>query len=109
MMMMLIIIIMVLEGVNRDFCNLLTALVTVSNSNTQMARVQLCASHVLHIEHLSRVTCHVPRDMTEGTARLLNFTERKSILFFSFILLAETIKLLLLDDRVNDNICQEST
>ena len=44
---------------NLRFFNLLTALQTVSNMYDQVARVQSCANHVQHMEHLSRATCRV--------------------------------------------------
>ena len=42
------------------FYNLLAAPQTVSNTYAQVAKVQLCANHVQHIERLSRTTCRVP-------------------------------------------------
>ena len=60
-MMMLMMMMIALKGSIRDlFCNLLIVPRTVSNTYTQMARAQSCASHVLHIEHLSRATCRLP-------------------------------------------------
>ena len=56
----IIIMIIALKGANRDFCNLLTAPSTVSNTYAQVARALLCANHVRHIERLSRATCSVP-------------------------------------------------
>ena len=57
-----------LKGASRDFCHLLTARRTVSNTYPPVARVQLCANHVQHIERLSRATCRVPRG-TKGQLR----------------------------------------
>ena len=47
------------RGNSRFFCNLLTALQTVSNTYAEVARAQLCANYVQHIERLSRATCRV--------------------------------------------------
>ena len=61
----IIIIIITFKGAIRDYFYNLTALRIVSNTYAQVARAQLCANHVQHIEHLSRatccVTCHVVR------------------------------------------------
>ena len=48
------------KGAISDCYNLLTALRTVSNMYTQVARTQSCANHMQHIERLSRATCSVP-------------------------------------------------
>ena len=45
---------------SRFFYNLLTAPWTVSNRYALMARVQLRANHMQHIQRLSRATCRVP-------------------------------------------------
>ena len=58
-------IIITSKGAIRDFCNLLTASRTISNTHARVARVQRCANHVQHIERLSRATCRVPC-ATEG-------------------------------------------
>ena len=44
---------------SRFFYNLLTAPRTVSNMQALVAWAWSCASHVQHIERLSRATCHV--------------------------------------------------
>ena len=38
---------------------------TVSNTYAQVAKAQLCANHVQHIERFSHTACHVPHD-TKG-------------------------------------------
>ena len=63
------------------FYNLLTALRTVSNTYAQVARAQLCANHVQHIERLSRASVMLRASWFEGTAELLSLTELKSHLF----------------------------
>ena len=60
-----IIIIIALKDAIRDFHNLLTAPLAVSNTYAEVARAQPCANHVQYIEHLLRATCSVPRD-TKG-------------------------------------------
>ena len=54
---------------------------TVSNTHAQAARVQLCASHVQHIERLSRASVMLLATWCKGTAQLLSLTEFKSHLF----------------------------
>ena len=56
----IIIIIIALKGANQD-CYILTAPRTVSDMYVQVAKAQLCANHVQHIERLSRASCRVPR------------------------------------------------
>ena len=68
-MIIIMIIIIALKGAIRDFSNLLTVLLTVSNTYAQVARVQLCTNHVQHIQLSSRTTCSVPR----GTKGQLNY------------------------------------
>ena len=64
-MIIIIIIIIALNGAIRDFCNLLTAPRDVSNTYAQVARAQLSANHMQHIERLSRATCCLPRGKKE--------------------------------------------
>ena len=52
----IIIIIKALKGTIRDFCNLLTAPRTVSNTYAQVARAQPCSNHVQHIERFNTST-----------------------------------------------------
>ena len=84
-----IIIIIAFQGTNRDFPNLLTAHRTVSNTYAQVARAQLCANHVQHIQRSSRATRYVPRD----TMGQLSYSVWQSWnrICFSFILLAEPL------------------
>ena len=63
------------------FYNFLTAPRTVSNSYARVARTQLCANHVQHVERVSRATCCVT--WYEGTARLLSLMEVFFFFFFS--------------------------
>ena len=60
----MIIILIAFKGAVRDFYNLLAAPLTVSNTYAEVARAQLCANHVQHIERLSRAICHVPPGTT---------------------------------------------
>ena len=57
---MIIIIAFFLKAHFENFDNLFSALLSVSNTYTPVARMKLCANHVQHIEHLSHATCHVP-------------------------------------------------
>ena len=52
-----------IERRNSRFYYFLTAPRTVSNTYALVPRVQSCASHVQHIERLSRATCRVPLGM----------------------------------------------
>ena len=63
------------------FYNLLTAPRTVSNTYAQVARAQLCANHLQHIERLARASVMLRAIWYEGTAQLLSLTELKSHLF----------------------------
>ena len=65
-------IIISLKGANRYFYDLLIVPRTVSNTYAQVARVQSCANHVQHVNHMVGY---------EGTAQLLSLTEFKSHLF----------------------------
>ena len=69
--------------------NLLTALETVSKTDTQVARTQSYANHVQHVERLSCGTCHVP----QGTKGQLSYYVWQSLnhIYLSFILLAEPL------------------
>ena len=48
------------------FYNLLTAPRTVSNTYAQVARAQLCANHVQHIERLSRASVMLRATLYHG-------------------------------------------
>ena len=65
----------------RFFYNLLTVPWAVSNTYAQVARAQLCANHVQHIERISRASVMLRATWYEGTAQLLSLTELKSHLF----------------------------
>ena len=87
--MILVIVMIVLKGTIRDFCNLLNALAlqTASNTYAQVARAQSCANHVQDIERLSlaHVVCHpVRRD-----SPAIKFDRVEIAVIFAFYL-AET-------------------
>ena len=77
---LIIIIIIAFKGAIRDFFNLLTALQTVFNMYDQVARVQSCANHVQHIEHLSRATCRVSCHVVRRDSSAIKF-DRVEIAF----------------------------
>ena len=54
----------------------ISSLCHVSNTYVQVARAQLCANHVQHIERLSHATCRVT--WYEGTDQRLSVTGFKS-------------------------------
>ena len=70
MMMMMIMMMMItttttttiieLKGAIRDIYNLRTAPRTVSNTNAQVVRAQLCTNHVQNAEGSSHAACRVP-------------------------------------------------
>ena len=69
------------------FVNLLTAPRTISNTYAQVARAQLCANHVQHVERLSRAicrdACHVVR--RDSSAIKFDRIEISFILAFYFV------------------------
>ena len=72
-------VIIALKGAIRDFCNLLTAPRTFSNTHAQVVMAKSCANHVQHIERLSRATCRVPRGV-KGQLSCLTESESHSFL-----------------------------
>ena len=54
---------------------------TVFNTYAQVARAQLCANHVRHIEHLSHATCHVSRGRDSSATKF----DRVEITFISAV------------------------
>ena len=79
MMMLLIIMVIILKGAIRDFYNLLTAPLTVSNVYAQMARAQSRitrnTSSAYHVQH---VVSHV---VQKDSSAILSLTELTSHLF----------------------------
>ena len=79
-------IICVIKRYNSRFLQSLTAQRTVTNTNAQVARVQLCANHMQHMERI--IMCNMSCTICyEGTVQLLS----SNTIYFKFILLAETI------------------
>ena len=85
------IIIITLKGAIRDFYNLLTAPRTVSNMYAQVARAQLCANHVQHIECLSHATCHVTCHMVRRDSSAIKFDRVEIAFIVALFYMAETI------------------
>ena len=92
MMMMMMMMMIALKGAIRDFFyNLLTAPRTVSNMYAQVARAQLCANHVPHIERSPRATYHVTCHVVGRDSSGIKYDKSLNRIYFSFILLAEHI------------------
>ena len=85
----IIIIIIVLKGAIWEFYSLLTAPWTVSNTYPQVAKAQLCANHMQHIERFSHAICHVAHAVKGQLS--YNVWQSWNHIWFRFILLVETI------------------